>query len=416
MLTGRRSGACRRHYEHVLGTSMELTVWGPAAAVTAAETAVLDELERLDQLLSTYRADSEISRLGDRDLGAGSTERAALLGAYDEWRHRSAGAIDDRIRGRLNVDALGKSFIVDRVADSAIRAGVEGVLLNIGGDIVTRGVRADIDVTDPARPFDTDPPIARVRLTDGAIATSGAYARSGHLVDPRTGGTARGAASASVIAGDCVTANALATALCVLPASDGLALVERVGSAEALLISRDGIVTRTRGFAALEQDVPARPASSQAWPAGFEVRIALTLTGQASGGRSRGLKSPYVAIWIEDARGKYVRTVAVWGDKWRYLAELTDWWAIARNDPALNTTATRATRPAGEYRVAWNGLADSGEHLPQGSYKIHVEVSREHGTYARKAAVIACAAAPATATLPETAEFAPIVVTYGPRS
>ena len=166
----------------------------------------------------------------------------------------------------------------------------------------------------------------------------------------------------------------------------------------------------------MEQATPARTPASGSWPAGYELRIALTLTGQAFGGRGRGLKAPYVAIWVEDTAGKYVRTLAVWGDKWRYLEELIEWWKFARNDRALNTTATRATRPAGEYRVAWTGLDDTGNPMPQGSYKINVEVSREHGTYARKSGVIACAVAPATITLPETAEFAPIVIAYGPRA
>ena len=413
MLSG-TSRAYRRHYEHVLGTSMELTIWAKPGAAEQAFAAALDEIQRLDLLLSTYRSDSEIRRLGDGLLETGSSERRLLLGHYVDWSARTGGAISHSIQGTLNVDALGKAFIVDRVAAATLRSGADGVLLNIGGDIVSAGPVAHIDVTDPVRPFENATPIARLRIRNQAVATSGSYARPGHLIDPRTGSAADGAASATVVAADCVTANALATALCVLPATSGLALVEASAGAEALVMLKAGEVFRTSGFAALEQAAPARPPASSAWPAGYEVRIALQLTGQSFGGRGRNLKSPYVAIWVEDPAGRYVRTLAVWGDKWRYLEELIDWWKFARNNRALNTTATRATRPAGEYRVAWTGLDDSGHPVPQGPYRIHVEVSREHGTYAKKSGVISCAAATAAITLPETAEFAAIVITYGP--
>ncbi len=415
---GNTSRPCRRYYEGVLGTSMELTVWARPDLAERAFQAVLDEIERLDLVLSTYRPDSDISRYGDGHLHAGSAERAFLLTQYADWQARTGGAISSRINGRLNVDALGKAFIADRAAAATIGGGADGVLLNIGGDVVARGPAVSVDVTNPARPFDNDEPLTRLRLSNRAVATSGSYARGGHLVDPRNGGLARGAASATVVAADCLTANALATSLCVLPIHEGLALIEEHEGAEALVTSADGTISRTSGFASLEQATPARSPASGSWPPGYEMRIALTLTGQAfgGGGRGRGLKAPYVAIWVEDTAGRYVRTLAVWGDKWKYLEELTDWWRFARNDRALNTTATRATRPAGEYRVAWNGLDDTGNPMPQGSYKINVEVSREHGTYARKSGTIACAAAPATITLPETAEFAPIVIAYGPRA
>ena len=319
------------------------------------------------------------------------------------------------------MDALGKAFIVDRVVAHIHRTvpHVEGVLLNIGGDVAATGPSADVNVIDPRRPAENDEPLARVRIADRAVATSGSYARPGHLIDPRTGRSASGALAATVIAADCASANALATALCVLGA-DGLALVERTPGAESLVITATRAELRSSGFSRYEQPRLTPAVFAANWPAGYELRMALTLTGQRNpdvfARRERGFgKSPYVAVWIDDERGQAVRTIAVWGDKWRYLPELADWWEIARNDRALNTTATRATRPAGEYSVVWNGLDDKGAALPTGQYRINLEVSREHGTYARRTGAIACGKAPATITLTESAEFAPVAITYGPR-
>jgi FAD:protein FMN transferase len=416
------------NYEAVLGTSMELTVWSRHAGAPAdAAAAALCEIGRLDALLSTYRPDSEITRFGRTLRSAGSVERSSLLDLYDDWRGWTGGAVTSEIGGRLNVDALGKAFIVDGVVAHLRRTipELDGIVLNIGGDVSVLGRSATVNVIDPRRPAENDNPLARVNITDRAVATSGSYARPRHLIDPRTGGKANGAMAATVIASDCSTANALATALCVLDPQEGLALVERTPGAESLLITSSGTERRSSGFAAYEQarSAPATPVAN--WPVGYEVRIALTLTGQgsadASGGRGRGrggrgsYRSPYVAVWADDTRGRPIRTIAVWGQQWRYLGELPDWWAFARNDTALNTTATRATRPAGEYTVVWNGVDDKGAAVPAGSYRINLEVSREHGTYARRAGVIACTSAPATVTLAESGEFAPVTITYGPR-
>ena len=417
----------RFRYDGVLGTSMELTVWARTESDAAnAEHAALDEITRLETLISTYQSTSEISRLGAGALRDGSTERADLLRSYDDWQQWSGGAVSSQINGRLNVDALGKAFVVDRVTAHLSRTvgGVDGVLLNIGGDIVATGPDAIVDVVDPGVPEENAEPITRVRLRGSAIATSGSYARPGHLIDPRTGAAASGAVAATVIAAECVAANALATALCVLAPEAGLALVERTPGAEALIITGTGATLRSSGFAAFELPGHATAIAAANWPAGYDVRMALKLTGSGGpggglggrGGRGRGgPKSPYVALWVDDARGKPVRTVTVWGDKWRYLSELTDWWALAKNNTALNTTATRATRPAGEYTVIWNGLDDKGAPVPAGSYRINLEVSREHGTYARRDGQIVCGDAPATLRFTESAEFAPVLITYGPK-
>lgn len=408
-------------YDHVLGTSMELWTWADNARVSrAAEAAALTEIARLDAILSTYRPDSEISRLGERALGTGAPERKEILDLYARWRSLTGGAIDSRIDGRLNIDALGKAFVVDRVVAHVRQtlSGVHGIALNIGGDIAVSAPPFDIDVVDPVQPEDNATPLTRLRIGRGGVATSGGYARPGHLVDPRDVRRAIGKTASTVIASECVTANALATAACVLGAGQALNLAERVSGAEMLVVPSAGAALRTPGFHAFEVSQGTAGTPLRAWPAGFEVRIALTLRGGASsgGGGRRMARSPYVAIWVENSRGVPVRTVTVWGDKWRYLAELPDWWAIARNDAALNTTATRATRPAGSYTVAWNGQDDKGAALPPGTYKINLEVSREHGTYARRSATISCADVPAAATISESAEFAAVAITYGPRS
>ena len=79
----------------------------------------------------------------------------------------------------------------------------------------------EIAVADPNAPHDNAEPLTRIVLTNAAIATSGAYARGAHLLDPRTGQQLKSAASATVVAPDAVTANALATTLCIAGEEEG---------------------------------------------------------------------------------------------------------------------------------------------------------------------------------------------------
>src|SRR5471032_2240388 len=121
--------------------------------------------------------------------------------------------------------------------------------------------KQSIGVQDPHHPEDNATPLAVVRLANAAIATSGGYERyytingqrHSHIFDPRTGRSANGAASATVIARDNVTANALATTLCVLTPEEGLRLVAATPGVECLLVTKDGKQMRSAGFALLEK-------------------------------------------------------------------------------------------------------------------------------------------------------------------
>jgi hypothetical protein len=89
---------------------------------------------------------------------------------------------------------------------------------------------------------------------------------------------------------------------------------------------------------------------------------------------------PYVAVWIEDANRKSVRTVELWVGKDEWLKDLRSWWRkVGRYDRELVDAVTSATRPAGEYRFVWDGLDDQGNRVEQGDYTFYAEVVREHG-------------------------------------
>ena len=459
----------------MLGTSLQLIVCaGDAAAAERAERAVLAEIERLRGILSAHDAASELSRLNATSgPQACSPELLEVLSAYDRWNVRSSGAynghlgdlisawraaqkagvlpeksslapivrelarpgwkidpaahtVTRRTPAALNLDSLGKGFIIGRALTAARSAspGIRGLLLNIGGDIQTWGVsdapdgRWRIGVANPSLPEDNAPALAQVLLADRAISTSAAYERGydiagkhySHILDPRTGWPAAGTASATVVAADNATANALATTLCVLAPEAGLRLIRETPGAECLIVAANGKEFRSGGFAALE--LPAKdelkPAKPALWPKDFQVKLDFTLSTPQGG------KHPYVAVWIQDAEGKPVRTVTFWANKPKYYKDMPAWWSIGRGNPSLVKAVTRATRTRGHHAVVWDGRDDAGNPLPPGSYTVNLEVAREHGAHDHKSVKLECGKEPAKAALPDGREYGQAQVTYGP--
>jgi thiamine biosynthesis lipoprotein len=156
---------------------------------------------------------------------------------------------------------LGKAYIIDHAVKAVRNAwpSIEALLLNIGGDIVVWGRSCEIAIADPGAWYDNAPPITIIDLQNAAVATSGTYARGAHLTDARSGQSLKTNVSATVVAEDAVTANALATTLCLTRADYGVQLAEATPGAEALRIA-SGVLQRTSGFALRERPFFAQTA------------------------------------------------------------------------------------------------------------------------------------------------------------
>jgi hypothetical protein len=122
-------------------------------------------------------------------------------------------------------------------------------------------------------------------------------------------------------------------------------------------------------------------------PTGSKLTIDFTFTPGTSG--FGPVRNPYVAVWIEDAKGLVARTLLVTFNQreQKYLQELRRWFTgeQAREDAGgaqLTSTVSGATRVPGAYSVVWDGLDDAGRALGLGDYFVCIEAAREHGPYA----------------------------------
>ena len=142
----------------------------------------------------------------------------------------------------LDLSGIAKGHAVDAIADLLHDVGIANALIEIGGELVGRGIKPDGDPwwVDLESPSGLTLPPLRIALHGQAVATSGDYRRGAHTLDPRTGRPIDTAVvSASVIHQTALDADAWATALTVL-GPDGFDLARNHGIAARLITEIGG--------------------------------------------------------------------------------------------------------------------------------------------------------------------------------
>ncbi len=184
---------------------------------------VLDEVfawfREVDARFSLYRADSEMSRLARGEIAQIDVHQdiREVLDQCEVVRVRSGGMFDvrrHRADGLLDPTGLVKGWSVDRAGAILSAAGVGDWSIDAGGDIRTRGRPAPgaawrVGIQHPLR---RDAIAAVVSGTDMAVATSGAYERGDHIIDPDGSGAPGRLLSVTVVGPELAFADAYATA------------------------------------------------------------------------------------------------------------------------------------------------------------------------------------------------------------
>jgi thiamine biosynthesis lipoprotein len=221
----------RAWVEQVMGMPVSFHVRGPLAragdgeADAAVRRAIID-LHRTDAIFSTWKADSEISRLRRGELDPADCDPwvAEVIDLCAQARDRTGAAFDadlpdaDGVR-RFDPTGLVKGWAIERVTRGlAADLPDHDVLVNAGGDVAVRCRRTDtpdwvLGIEDPA---DHARVLATVPLRTGGVATSGTAARGAHILDPATGRPVTGLRSVTVVGPDLMWADVHATAAFVL--------------------------------------------------------------------------------------------------------------------------------------------------------------------------------------------------------
>lgn len=247
---------------HLSGASTHLREVLRLASVTSEMTGGAFDVT-IQPVLDVYRAHlAQGSVAGDRHallarLGPALEEARAHVD-YRAVRVDGDAVSLGRPGMRLTLDGIGKGYIVDHGVSELVSRGFRQVLVDAGGDLVAAGERERgtpwrIGIRHP-RPRGLAMS-ARCDLSNRAIATSGDYLQPftrdlgmHHIVDPRTGWSSPELASATVIAPDAATADALATVCMVLGPRRGRDLLEELPACEGYFIGKDLQTVRTTGF------------------------------------------------------------------------------------------------------------------------------------------------------------------------
>jgi FAD:protein FMN transferase len=201
----------------------------------------------VDETFSTYKRDSEVSRLarGDLRIEQANPEVQAILLVCEELRAATHGYFDARATGGLDPSGLVKGWSVDRAAALLDEAGARDYAVSAGGDMRLRGGPRRVGIQHPLL---RDRVAAVLEVNDLAVATSGAYARGDHVVDPHTGRPPAGVLSVTVVGAELATADAYATAAFAMGADAAPGWLAGLRDHDGMVILEDEVVLSTAGF------------------------------------------------------------------------------------------------------------------------------------------------------------------------
>ncbi len=293
LLAGCHNNRLYRDTQLLMGTFVEVI-----SPEEAASQIVFFEMKRIEQILSKYIPDSEISRLNQTGKLQVSADTYYIIKKAKEFSAASFGAFDITVAPlvdlwgftkkeyslpaanlinkakmlvgydkivlndnnnmvefiipgmHLDLGAIAKGYAIDLAIRKLQESGIKNCLINAGGQIYSLGDKFgkpwEIALRNPR-----DKKIFRhLRLKNQSASTSGDYEqyftagnkRYSHIIDPRTGRPAHsGIISVTVIAQEGLTADALSTAIFVLGKDEGKRLLKQFPGTRAIIIEEDKI-------------------------------------------------------------------------------------------------------------------------------------------------------------------------------
>lgn len=291
--------------EAIMGTRCAVELWATDRnAGNAAIEAVLADMRRIDALMSTYKPDSEISRVNAKAAIAPVAVTAELFGLLQtaqqyaglskgvfDITYASVGYLydyrqkvhpDDKALAaalptvdyrqlkldpvnrtvafgkpgmRIDLGGIAKGYAVDRGIEILKARGFTHAMVNAGGDTRVSGDRFGkpwvIGIRHPDR---KDEIVLRIPLVDAAFSTSGDYeryfdeggVRYHHIIDPKTGSSPHAVRSVTIIASNATRTDGLSKTVFILGAQEGIAFINSIPDADAIVIAADGKVSYSK--------------------------------------------------------------------------------------------------------------------------------------------------------------------------
>lgn len=295
--------------EAIMGTRIAVELWAnDQKQGNAAIDKVMDEMRRIDELMSTYKPTSQVSRVNaeaakapvkvDADLfgllqtalefsriteGAFDITYASVGYLYDFRKHikPTEEQIKSALPGvdyhhvlldpethtvrfsqpgvRIDLGGIAKGWAVDQGIGLLKKQGVTHAMVTAGGDSRIIGDRFGnpwvVGIRDPR---DREKVIVRMPLEDEAMSTSGDYeryfeadgVRYHHIIEPSTGHPARAVRSVTVISSNATRTDGLSKTIFVLGIEKGMRILDKLGDVDAIAVDNNGQIFYSKGLTA----------------------------------------------------------------------------------------------------------------------------------------------------------------------
>jgi len=294
-----------------MGTYVKVVVYADEGVAEEAIDAAFTRMEEIEKIASIFDSESEAFRLNrDGHLDSPSPELLELINLSLDYYQLTNGSFDVAVQPLLDLwqydpdaerqfweleksaqaerinEAMGlagsdkiiiednrvsfakegmkitfggiaKGYAVDEALEVLRSMGIRYALIDAGGDIGTLDSKPNGELWNVAlvNPDDASQSLAAFHVHNKAVATSGNYERYWdpdkevhHIMDPKTGYSAVGCISVTIIAENCTLADVLATGVFVLGAEDGMRLIESQPGVECLIVDADREIHRSSGI------------------------------------------------------------------------------------------------------------------------------------------------------------------------
>ena len=222
------------------------------------------QLHEADEIFSTYKPNSPISRLarGETNLASCPKVVAEIWDACDLWQGMTNGWFNAMTpQNTFDPSGLVKTWAAQNAANVLLAAGITDFTMNAGGDVfISEGATQDTDwrigISKPVSIASPEAGVLTVIDLQGtefrALATSGSAERGDHIWNPKAPNkdVAKELLQVSVVAGDLVTADVWATAA-FAEGARAVDHLDKIDGIEALFVMANGELAATSGFARL---------------------------------------------------------------------------------------------------------------------------------------------------------------------
>ena len=259
-------GSCKKAPEPITKTSFKLNTVVTITIYDSSDVSLLEHSMELcdyyEDLFSRTRETSEIYQInqGLKNNPEDARIQAALplidagkVHIQDHTISMDEGMI-------LDLGAVSKGYIADRIKEYLVEEGVKSALIDLGGNVLCIGNRPDgtpfqIGIRQPFA--DTVSAVTALSVTDQSVVTSGIYERCftkdgilyHHLLDPDTGYPCENElASVTIISDHSVDGDALSTCCFLMGTQKGMELINSLKDVRAVFLTREGELLYSEGF------------------------------------------------------------------------------------------------------------------------------------------------------------------------